>query len=260
MRSRLLQVSIALHLVIPAFLWLRLDLWPLFVSALAVDHLILMFASLWPQSTLLGPNIRRLPSAASSSGEVALTLDDGPDPQTTPKILDILETRGAQASFFCVGRRAEENPELVAEIARRGHRVENHSYRHSNAFCLFPPGAMRRDIQRAQKVLHQCTGAWPAYFRAPAGLRNPWANLVLTRLGLRLVSWTRRGYDTVSDDWRRVQERLTAGLSAGDVLVLHDGGSAGSREGRPVVLEVLPRLLDELESRGLKAVAIPPPS
>jgi peptidoglycan/xylan/chitin deacetylase (PgdA/CDA1 family) len=197
---------------------------------------------------------------AAFDGKVALTFDDGPDPVVTPRVLARLEERGVHATFFCIGRRAEEHPGLVAEIARRGHRVENHSYRHSAAFCFLGPRAIGRELDRAQAALMRQAGSAPRWFRAPAGLRNPWLDGALLPRGLELVSWTRRGFDTVSSEPDAVVRRLTRGLAARDVLVLHDGGAARTAGGAPVVLEALPRLLDALDAAGLSAIPLPPPA
>ena len=97
---------------------------------------------------------------------------------------------------------------------------------------------------------------WPAFFRAPAGLRSPLLDPVLTRLGLMLASWTRRGFDSVNGDPEAVYARLVRGLAAGDILLLHDGHAARSRSGKPVILEVLPRLLEALNSKGLSPITL----
>jgi len=258
-RSALVRASAGLHLAGGAVLAAAPTAWPWVAGCIAADHAFLVAGSLWPKSTLVGPNVRRLGRAAARTGCVALTFDDGPDPRVTPQVLDLLEGRGARATFFCVARRAEAHPGLVAEIARRGHRVENHSYRHSNGFCFFGPRAAGRDIDRAQFVLTEQAGAVPRWFRAPAGLRNPWLDGVLQARGLTLVSWTRRGFDTVSRDPTTVLRRLTRRLAAGDILVLHDGGPWRVRGGRHVALDTLPRLLDAIDRAGLRAVALPVP-
>jgi peptidoglycan-N-acetylglucosamine deacetylase len=100
------------------------------------------------------------------------------------------------------------------------------------------------------------TGSRPQFFRAPAGLRNPFLDPVLARLQLRLASWTRRGFDTVSTDADAVFRRLTNPLQAGDILLLHDGHAARTRRDQPVILEVLPRLLDALKARGLDSITL----
>jgi peptidoglycan/xylan/chitin deacetylase (PgdA/CDA1 family) len=229
--------------------------WPWALGAILADHALLTWGSLWPRSLLVGPNLRRLPESAARAGKVALTFDDGPDPAITPAVLRRLAERRVRATFFCIGERAERHPDLVREIARQGHDVENHSFRHPYRFCFYAPAALGADIDRAQATLASLAGRAPRFFRAPAGLRNPWTEPVLASRGLRLVSWTRRGLDTVSRRPQTVLDRLTRGLLAGDILVLHDGDHAPAR-GSPPVLEVLPRLLDRLEAAGLESTTL----
>ncbi|MCY1540596.1 Bifunctional xylanase/deacetylase [compost metagenome] len=161
-----------------------------------------------------------------------------------------------RASFFCIGRIAEQHPALCRTIVRRGHRVENHGFAHSNAFSLFGPGAMRRDIVRAQTLLADITGEAPAFFRATAGLRNPFLDPVLHGLGLKLATWTRRAYDTRTGDAERVHQRLARHLGAGDIVLMHDGHCARTPTGEPVVLAVLPRLLQTIAERQLHPVTL----
>jgi peptidoglycan/xylan/chitin deacetylase (PgdA/CDA1 family) len=226
------------------------------LAAIAANHAALLGASLAPRSQLLGPNITRLSAAACRRREIAITFDDGPDPDITRRVLDTLDRAGAGATFFCVGSRALAQPAIVREIVCRGHAVENHSQRHSVAFGCYGLGRLRREIAGAQGVLTALAGRAPEFFRAPFGVRNPLLDPVLARLGLRYVSWTRRGYDGVGGDAERVLSRLSDGLAAGDVLVLHDGSSMRARLERPPVLEVLPRLLEQAADRGLKPVTL----
>lgn len=230
--------------------------WPWAVGALLANHALLAGAGLWPSSRLLGPNLIRLPEASVQRREVALTIDDGPDPGVTPRVLDLLDAANAKASFFCIGRIAERHPALCREIVRRGHRVENHGYSHSNAFSLFGPDAMRRDIVRAQTTLTEITGQAPRFFRATAGLRNPFLDPVLHGLGLKLATWTRRAYDTRTGDPERVFQRLSQHLGPGDIVLMHDGHCARTPAGEPVILVVLPRLLQTLAERQLPTVTL----
>lgn len=232
-------------------------LWPWVLGGLAANHLVLAGAALWPRGRLLGPNLVRLPAAAAARREISLNFDDGPDPEITPRVLDLLDRYGARASFFCIGRKAEAHPEIVREIARRGHSVENHSHHHRHTFAFHGFGGLRRQVEAAQAALARAAGQAPRFFRAPAGFRSPLLDPVIARCGLRYVSWTRRGFDTVRRDPDAVLRRLTRRLCAGDILLLHDGASARTGTGEPVVLAVLPALLARLEREGLRSVSLP---
>jgi peptidoglycan/xylan/chitin deacetylase (PgdA/CDA1 family) len=251
-----LKASVALHgaaalgiLAVPAA-------WPWALGALAANHAVLTVAGLLPRSTLLGPSLARLPEAAAARNEIALTIDDGPDPDVTPRVLDLLDAAGVKASFFCIGWRARENPALCRVIVERGHRVENHGDAHSWAFSAFGPGRMQADIAASQATLSDITGQAPRFFRPTAGLRNPFLDPVLAALDLRLAAWTRRGYDTREGRPEIVLGRLTRGLGAGDILLLHDGHAARTAEDQPVILAVLPPLLRTLAEQKLKPVTL----
>jgi peptidoglycan/xylan/chitin deacetylase (PgdA/CDA1 family) len=155
-----------------------------------------------------------------------------------------------------VGERVERHPELAREIVRLGHAVENHSQHHRHSFSLMGPRAMEHEIVEAQHSIARITGEGPRFFRAPAGLRNPFLDPVLCRLQLKLATWTRRGFDTLNHDSDQVYRRLTRTLAAGDILLLHDGHAARGRLGTPVIVEVLPRLLETLRNRGLQPVTL----
>jgi peptidoglycan-N-acetylglucosamine deacetylase len=254
--SPLLYASAAVHVGAGAAVLARPHVWPWALGAVAANHIALAAAGLWPRSRLLGPNWTRLPARDGSEAAVAITIDDGPEPHVTPQVLAQLEAQRACATFFCVGERVLRYPDLAQEIIRRGHAIENHSQRHRHNFSLLGPGAMNAEVSQAQESIHRVTGSSPKFFRAPAGLRNPFLDPVLVRLKLRLASWTRRGFDTVNGDPDVVLRRLTTPLQAGDILLLHDGHAARGRGGKPVILDVLPRLLDALNSAGLSPVTL----
>jgi peptidoglycan/xylan/chitin deacetylase (PgdA/CDA1 family) len=231
--------------------------WPWIVGGLVLDHAGLALGSILPRSRLLGPNVRRFHDGSASPREVALTFDDGPDPSVTPRVLDMLDDAGCSASFFAIGRRAERFGDIVTEIAARGHMVENHTHGHSHTFAFQPPHVLAREIDRMQETVERLTGRPPVFFRAPAGVRNVFLDPVLHRRRLRLVSWTRRGFDTVERRPEAVSRRLTRGLRPGAILLLHDGSCARDRRGEPVVVEALKRTLDELCRLGLRGVRLP---
>lgn len=254
--SALLLVSGAVHLGAAAALVSRPRAWPWALGALGLNHGVLAAAGLWPRSQLLGSNWTRLPARGELKSAVAVTIDDGPDPDVTPQVLEQLDARQARATFFCIGERVRRYSDLAQEIVRRGHAIENHSQRHRHNFSLLGPNAMGAEISRGQETISRVTGSAPLFFRAPAGLRNPFLDPILVRLGLQLARWTRRGFDTVSADGEAVFRRLATPLQGGDILLLHDGHAARTRSGTPVILEVLPRLLDTLQAGGLTPVTL----
>jgi peptidoglycan/xylan/chitin deacetylase (PgdA/CDA1 family) len=248
--------SAAVHLAAAAVTIARPPLWPWTLGAVVLDHLLIAAAGLWPRSNWLGPNWTHLPAGSGARGAIAITIDDGPDPEVTPRVLDVLAAFEARASFFCIGERVRRHPDIAQEIVRRGHSLENHSLRHRHSFSLLGPRRMAAEIAQAQECIAQVTGETPRFFRAPAGLRNPFLEPILKRLKLQLVSWTRRGFDTVNADADDVYRRLCRSLADGDILLLHDGHAARAGAGSPVILEVLPRLLETLRRRELEPVSL----
>jgi peptidoglycan/xylan/chitin deacetylase (PgdA/CDA1 family) len=249
-------MSVAVHVAAVATVATRPHAWPWALGAVIADHLVLTGIGLWPRSSLLGPNWTRLPEEAARQGAVAITIDDGPDPDITPRVLDLLDQHAAKASFFCVGKLVLRYPELAREIARRGHAVENHTQRHVHHFSLLGPRGLAKEIGQAQETIAQVVGLAPRFFRAPAGLRNPLLEPVLTRFGLQLASWTRRGFDTVSHDADQVLGKLTRRLGGGDILLLHDGHAGRSPAGEPIVFDVLPRLLTAVAEAKLRPITL----
>jgi peptidoglycan-N-acetylglucosamine deacetylase len=252
----LIVATFVLHLLALAALIAMPTQWRWALGAVAANHLLLTTIGLWPRSHWLGSNWTCLPAAATDRNEISLTIDDGPDPAVTPQVLDLLDRYAAQATFFCIGEKAARYPDLCREIVGRGHAVENHSQHHRHYFSLMGPRGFARELQAAQDTLTTITGQRPRFFRAPAGLRNPFLDPVLTRLGLQLTAWSARGFDTQVGDAERVKEKLLRGLRAGAILLVHDGNVARTAEGRPVVLDVLPAVMESAAAARLRFVTL----
>lgn len=252
----LVYVTVALHVLALAVLlaYPQQWLWPLI--AVGINHVVLIATGLWPRSHWLGKNWTSLPHAAAQRNEIALTIDDGPDPDVTPQVLQILDQYKAKATFFCIGAKAQRFPELCQEIVRRGHAVENHTQRHWHNFSMLGPKGLVREIQTAQIVLEGITGQPPQFFRAPAGLRNMFLDYALSRLHLQLASWSVRAFDTRYSDADKVKARLLEGVRTGAILLLHDGHAARTVSGIPVIIEVLPEILESAEESGLRFVTL----
>jgi peptidoglycan/xylan/chitin deacetylase (PgdA/CDA1 family) len=186
---------------------------------------------------------------------IALTFDDGPDPRSTPTILDLLDKAGAKATFFVIGRKAEEHPELIREISERGHGVAVHTYGHARLFSLFPPWKVKADLERAIDLLHGITGMRPRLFRAPIGHVSPSMSRVARQLDLRIVGWSVRGFDGWSgakaDD---VAARVIRKLDDGAIVCLHDASERGDFV--PASLEALPKILAAARDKQLPFVRL----
>lgn len=187
---------------------------------------------------------------------VALTFDDGPHPQGTPAVLEVLRERGATATFFLVGEQVDRRPSLAAEIVAAGHRVELHCYRHRNLLRLSPDEFLD-DAERARAAIEDASGQAVADYRPPYGIFSG-ANLrAVRRRGWRPVLWSRWGRD-----WARrataesIARRASSGIAAGDVVLLHDADYYSARGSWVRTAAALPLILDELEACGLKAIAL----
>lgn len=254
--SALVGASMAAHVTAAGAVLVSPDLWPQALSVVVADHVLLGLAGMWPRSRLLGPNLVRLPASAAGRGEIALTIDDGPDAEVTPRVLDLLDAAGAKATFFCIGERVAKHAALAREMSARGHVIENHSQRHLTLFAASGPRRMMAEIVAGQDTIADTVGRVPRFFRPTAGLRNPFLDPILCRLNLRLATWTRRAFDTRCGDAATVHRRLARGLVGGDILLLHDGHAARTTAGTAVILEALPMLLTTLRSQGLRAVTL----
>ena len=172
--------------------WWQLG-WTVGLPLMVATHVPFWWATLWPHSSLFAPVLNRLPTRERV---VWLTIDDGPSADT-PALLDLLDAHGAKATFFLVGERAEQHPDLVREIARRGHGIGNHSHSHPAAwFWALGPSRMRREVADTQATLTRITGEAPRWFRAVVGMSNPFVAAALRAHGLARAAWSVRGFDS----------------------------------------------------------------
>ncbi|HEX9049446.1 MAG TPA: lysylphosphatidylglycerol synthase domain-containing protein [Anaeromyxobacter sp.] len=222
-RKRLLVLAVAALVAAPlalAVARLRAGA-PLEAAALVAVFAALALALLhafWPAFDLAGLTLRRGPRGARL---VALTFDDGPS-DDTPAVLDALDRARVPATFFVLGQAAERRPELVREIARRGHAVAIHGHTHAR-LVLAGPGRVARELDRCREAIRSA-GVEPApWFRAPHGWKGPFLARALRRRGLALVAWTRGVWDTERPGADVIAARASARPRDGEILLLHDG-------------------------------------
>ena len=222
---------------------------PLFTS-----HLLLLYATLVPNCQWWGPVIR---SFHTTQPEVWLTIDDGPSPAHTTKMLDLLERFNARATFFVVGTRAEEYPHLITEILSRGHEIANHTYTHPRGmFWAAGPARTATEIDLCAELLRSAPDRPARLFRSPVGMKNLFLHPELERRGLTLIGWTVRGLDTVRREPVLVAEKILREAKAGAIILLHEGQRvAKDPEFNPRCLELT---LSGLTERGYQCV-IPRP-
>ncbi|MEO6970797.1 MAG: polysaccharide deacetylase family protein [Chthoniobacterales bacterium] len=183
------------------------------LGVLFASHMLILFPTLVANCQWWGPVLTNF---ETPEREVWLTIDDGPDPIHTPRLLEILRRFDAKATFFVIGERAAKFPAELAAIRAAGHEVANHTATHpSGTFWCLPPGRIAQEIDRC--------GISSQYFRAPAGMKNFFVHPALRRRQMELVGWTVRGLDTVSKDPDAVATRILREAKPGAIILLHEG-------------------------------------
>jgi peptidoglycan-N-acetylglucosamine deacetylase len=190
----------------------------------------------------------------SSGGGYALTFDDGPHPQGTPAVLEILSQRGVPATFFLVGEQVRRSPSLAREIIDAGHRIGLHCDRHRNLLRL-TPWQVRADINRAQQTIEDATGMAIGLYRPPYGVLNGAALCLAHRRRWRTLLWSHWGRDWEAHATpASITTRVTSGVSGGSVLLLHDADDYSAPESWRRTAGALPLVLDRLAELELEPV------
>lgn len=153
---------------------------------------------------------------------ILLTFDDGPDPVMTPKVLDVLDRHGQKAIFFVIGEKVEAHPEVVREIARRGHQVGNHTYSHSPYGNFLGREHLEEEIRKCGDAIESACGVRPTLFRPPLGISTHYMSSALKNTGYRAVGWSVRSFDTCDDPREEVLGRVVKDLKPGAIVLLHD--------------------------------------
>jgi peptidoglycan/xylan/chitin deacetylase (PgdA/CDA1 family) len=204
-----------------------------------------------------------LPSAARALGVartlpgdsgVALTFDDGPHPEGTPAVLEVLARVGARATFFVVGEQVARRPALAAEIVAAGHAIALHGHRHRLQLRL-SAHEVEEDLARGAAAVAEATGVRPALHRPPYGIYSPAGLRAARTAGLTPLLWSRWG-----KDWRRlttpgrIANRATRNLSGGDVILLHDADFYSAKRSHDRTAAALPLIIADIGRRDLATV------
>lgn len=179
---------------------------------------------------------------------VALTFDDGPDPDFTPVVLDILKGRNIKATFFLIGKKLVGNEALVKRIDSEGHIIGNHSFVHQTILTLIPSFLVRRDLNKTTDLIEKIIGKRTDYFRPPFGVTTPAIGWALSIMKMKTIGWNIRTFDTYYKDEEKILQRIKDGLEPGSIILLHDI--------LPIYNTLLPKILDLLEERSYKVVPL----
>ncbi len=221
------------------------------MKIIIIAILLLIFALLFAASysLRLGVYVRAVCRLATDERAVALTFDDGCDAVQTPKILEILRRNNIHATFFLIGDKAAQNPDLVRQIVADGHRIGLHTMHHRGTFPLMSTQRVMDELRTERELLEQLSGQRIDLFRPPFGVTNPHIGLAVRRLGLKTIGWSIRSYDTNSRTPReKVVRRIERQLHAGAIILLHDD--------RPESDQLLEMTIEMLKNNDYKIVSI----
>jgi peptidoglycan-N-acetylglucosamine deacetylase len=199
-------------------------------------------------SLIFGRPITRLRTNVRA---VALTFDDGPNPEATPQILEALAARRVKATFFVLGRHAEMWPELVARVAAEGHSIGNHGYYHRKLHFK-SPRYVHEDLALGTQAIEQASGIHPRLFRAPHGFRSPWVTAIAGSLGQRTVGWSLGVWDSDRPGVEAIADRTVNGARPGSILLLHDGDGYDPAGDRTQTARAVPLIVDRLLDAGYR--------
>ncbi len=207
-----------------------------------------------PRSAILGSVVFR--GERGDPPRIAFTFDDGPDPATTPRVLDVLGRLGVSGAFFVIGRWAERYPAILRRIQVEGHLLGNHSFHHHHLGTMRRAHYWRAELARTEDVIAAATGVRPRLFRPPMGFRNWHMMRAARERGDVIVTWTRRAYDGVWTSAEKIVARLAPRMAAGDIIALHDGTGPRGRRDPDATIAALPELIDRCRPAGLQPVRL----
>ena len=151
-----------------------------------------------------------------------MTFDDGPYSETTPKILEVLNSHSIGGIFFVIGSKVKEHPEIVRKIHENGYFLGNHTYEHSNFFSMLSSKNVEQEIEKCDQIIEQLTGEKSIFFRPPIGYTNPRIARVVKKMNKIVIGWQLRSYDSVLKNPMRLKNRLLRNVKTSDIILIHD--------------------------------------
>ena len=179
---------------------------------------------------------------------MAITFDDGPHEEFTPKVLDLLKAHKAKATFFCIGQQVERRPEIVKRILAEGHLLGNHTYSHAKSFGFFSTEKVISELQSNTQLIKDLTGKEMLLYRPAFAVTNPMIERAVKKLKVTSIGWNVRSLDTTARSEKLILRRILRKLSKGDIILLHDTSQK--------TVNVLEQLLLFLQEKNLESVTV----
>jgi peptidoglycan/xylan/chitin deacetylase (PgdA/CDA1 family) len=225
--------------------------WPLIASSITFAAALSAWGACHPAAQLFGRTVRR----TGSRQELALTFEDGPNPATTPWLLDLLDSHSVKATFFVIGRHARACKSLLREIAARGHALGNHTEGHENLLWLSRRRIVDR-LNRCQQVIAEASGQPADCLRPPYGRRGPHLQVAAERAGCRrVVMWSFAAEDARGNSHLEIVHRLRK-VRGGDVVLFRDGEPERLHSDRRQIVAALDYWLPRWKDKGLRFVTL----
>ncbi|HRG07788.1 MAG TPA: polysaccharide deacetylase family protein, partial [Cyclobacteriaceae bacterium] len=183
-----------------------------------------------------------------ASNKIALTFDDGPLPNQTERILNVLAQYQIKASFFCIGQRVAQHPHVLKQVHEQGHLIGNHTFHHSPVMGFSSLKHVVSELEKTNTQIEQVIGKQPLFFRPPYGVTNPTIAEAIGQGKYQLIGWSIRSFDTIIRDQYKLYKRITRSLKGGDIVLLHDYSE--------ITIQVLPRLIQYAHQNGLVFVRL----
>jgi len=190
------------------------------------------------------------------SRQIALTFDDGPNDPHTLKLLDVLSKHDVHATFFLIGQYVRRRPDIVAEIAKCGHVIGNHTFTHP-LLILQSASRIRHELLQCREAIHDAVGEHSNLFRPPWGGRRPAVLRIVRQMGLEPVMWNITGYDWKASSPEFIEQKIAPKIRGGDVVLLHDGGHAAFGTDRSATVSAVDRLLTRYKAEAYELVTVP---
>ena len=246
LKGKLITIGFLIALLVSlsgTYLWQ----WSVFI---AVAVLILFSAVMAYGSMNVDSNffIKTINQGDTKTNCIAITFDDGPFPENTTRILDILKEKQVESAFFCIGKNVMQSPAVLRRIDEEGHVVGNHTFNHGRFFDLQSSSAMHDELVKTDQIIFNLLGKRTKLFRPPYGVTNPALAKAVRKCSYSTIGWSLRSLDTITKDKHVLWNRITKNLKAGDVVLFHDYCEN--------TIELLPQFIDHAAKNGLKIVRL----